>query len=229
MSRKKVLVPDSTPVVFDSRLKMYVRPATTDRDTAGLVKPYTVLPIKRGDIVLDLGGNIGFAVQLFLAMGAGLVISVEPDPTNFQILQRNCRRFGNQAVLINAAVVADDRTTCRLYLNPNKGKDGHSTMPFTRREWVDVPAVSYATLCRRFEFHHLKVDIEGEEHNIFRAGKIPSTVRSAMMEIHLTKSDWRTAGAGAIDRNFLSQGFGHIKPPKFTPKSWHCLAAWQRS
>src|SRR3989344_3364089 len=47
--------------------------------------------VKRGDVVLDVGANIGYYTLLFakLVGPEGIVFAFEPDPTNFSILKKN--------------------------------------------------------------------------------------------------------------------------------------------
>src|SRR5665213_1830117 len=68
---------------------------------------------KPTDTVLDIGAHIGSFGYRVLDMGAGRVISVEPDPDNFRVLHHNLHlacKATDRAVLVAAAAwyVADD-------------------------------------------------------------------------------------------------------------------------
>ena len=49
--------------------------------------------VKEGDIVIDIGANIGYFTLLFakLVGPAGKVYSFEPEPSNFSILKKNVK------------------------------------------------------------------------------------------------------------------------------------------
>lgn len=49
-------------------------------------------PINPGDIVLDCGGHMGGSAATAVEMGAGLVISFEPDPINAECMRRNLKQ-----------------------------------------------------------------------------------------------------------------------------------------
>ena len=52
------------------------------------------LEIREGDVVLDVGANVGVAAAFFaLACGAGVVHSFEPVPQIFELLRENLRAF----------------------------------------------------------------------------------------------------------------------------------------
>lgn len=46
--------------------------------------------VKTGDVVYDIGANIGITVRDFLSLGAKHVYAFEPSPNNFHDLQKNC-------------------------------------------------------------------------------------------------------------------------------------------
>ena len=49
--------------------------------------------VKSGDIIVDVGANIGYYTVLFAdKVGKkGKIIAIEPDPINFEILQKNIK------------------------------------------------------------------------------------------------------------------------------------------
>jgi FkbM family methyltransferase len=64
--------------------------------------------IKRGDVVIDIGANIGiFTLKSAKLVGSeGRVVAIEPDPLNFQALLRNLRinALKGKVVAINEAL-----------------------------------------------------------------------------------------------------------------------------
>ena len=95
--------------------------------------------IKSGDIIVDIGANIGYYTVLFAdKVGKlGKVIAIEPDPINFEILQKNIKenRLKN-VVAVQAAVGSENKKMeiyesktnygdHRLWQNPSVDKSGH--------------------------------------------------------------------------------------------------------
>lgn len=56
---------------------------------------YGVLSIRRGDVVLDCGANVGI-FTLYVLKRCSFVVCVEPIQNNFHLLQRNIRLNGLQ-------------------------------------------------------------------------------------------------------------------------------------
>ena len=75
-----------------------------EKDEFDLVKR----TIKKGDVVLDIGANIGVYTVLFAEIvgDKGRVYAFEPDPKNFALLKKNIEinKYKN-VVLINKAVL----------------------------------------------------------------------------------------------------------------------------
>jgi predicted methyltransferase len=72
-----------------------------DKHEISLLNKY----IRKGDVVLDIGANIGFYTKILSALVGeqGKVYAFEPDATNFSHLKKNAGHLKN-AVLINKAV-----------------------------------------------------------------------------------------------------------------------------
>jgi FkbM family methyltransferase len=80
--------------------------------------------IEPGDVVLDVGANIGYYTLLFARRvgRAGKVFAFEPDPDNFRLLTRNVQANGYDNVVLVPRAVTDRSGTARLYLcADNKG------------------------------------------------------------------------------------------------------------
>src|SRR3972149_5114440 len=71
--------------------------------------------IKQGDIVLDIGANIGFYEKILsqLAGNTGKVHCFEPDPLNFTHLKKTTFPFKN--ITINNKAVGSETGTLTIY------------------------------------------------------------------------------------------------------------------
>jgi hypothetical protein len=68
-------------------------------------REYECLNLIDGDLILDLGANVGYSSAYFLSRyPKSPVVAVEPDPRNFAMLQRNLAPYGSRATVIQAAV-----------------------------------------------------------------------------------------------------------------------------
>lgn len=118
--------------------------------------------INEGDVVVDLGGNIGIFNRWAYSQGASLVISFEPDRRYFKLLSMNSNP---KSILFNAAI-SDNVGTLNLYESSHLGGSNiMKTNPsFTKNYTVRTYTLDYlfeTKLIDRIDF--LKIDIEGAE------------------------------------------------------------------
>jgi FkbM family methyltransferase len=116
--------------------------------------------------VIDLGANIGFtSVYLARRLRPSMLIAVEPDPANAAILRRNLAQNRIAAIVVEAAVGAEDGTALfRRDAASNLGALAHDGD-------ISVSVVSVAKLIDRLgplpQRILLKLDIEGGEQQLF--------------------------------------------------------------
>jgi FkbM family methyltransferase len=152
--------------------KMCVDPKDTLRILRkGLYEPAETALVERevgqGDIVLDIGANIGYFSLLFarLVGREGRVFAFEPDPGNFSLLKKNVGMNKYDNVTLLRAAVSDANGTTKLYLH--ECNTMHTIHALGEgRDWVDVDTVrlddfSHDGYDRRVDF--VKMDIEGAE------------------------------------------------------------------
>ncbi len=75
--------------------------------------------LKEGSVFIDAGAHIGFyAVHASVAVGeTGIVHAFEPSPSNFELLQKNCKANGCGNVRCNQTAVGSRNDTIRLFLS----------------------------------------------------------------------------------------------------------------
>ena len=75
--------------------------------------------IKKGDIVLDLGANIGYYTLIFakLVGEVGHVFAFEPDPSNFELLSKNVKENKHENVTLIQKAVSDKNEKIKLYVS----------------------------------------------------------------------------------------------------------------
>jgi FkbM family methyltransferase len=190
---------------------LWYRPGTLDdlviREAKGYVEH---MPPNDEDVVLDLGANIGAATCAFTRAGAAKVIAVEPEPGNVEVLRRNVADLDPAPVVFHAAVVSSsyEDETIPLLVSPGKNQGAHSTLSSdrSRRDTIDVTALSLEYLLDEFKPTLLKIDIEGAEYQIAtELADLPKHVRAITIEHH-TRGVQHLELADRIE----GQGFGSV-------------------
>lgn len=203
------------------------------------LEEYKRLELNARDIVLDLGGCIGTFVVWAMRHGVKRIISIEPDPTNFALLNKNLeaeREEPNQlsqaeVIVMQGAVVptrlAKEHQKVTLYQAKASWK--HSLVPTRGRQKIDVPAIGIGQLFRHFKPTKLKIDVEGSEYDILMDSEavIPKSVKGMIMELHLTR-DGELEKAKALHQHFLDLGFAATKSPNLSGRGWMTLACYER-
>ena len=210
-------------VFFSEKHQGYVRENTLDEYIFGEVRSaYKDLEIKKGDVGLDLGANIGaFAKQA--AEKEAIVHCYEPEPNNFTLLQLNSPNTNNH----KKAVVGKQNGNIELFINSKRNKGIHMTRPVNGRESIEVETVSFSDLINEIKPNKIKIDVEGAEYD-FLPFEFPSFVEKLVMEIHFQYDpSWRKLGR-EVHESMIQQGFSSLKEFKDTGKNWHIIGAYVR-
>jgi FkbM family methyltransferase len=139
--------------------------------------------IHDGDIVVDLGANIGVFTRWAYREGASKVISFEPDRRYFKLLKLNA---DPRTILFNAAM---SDSIGEIILHETNHFGGSTVLDITG---INKYSVRTYTLNYLFEtglinkIDFLKVDVEGAEHQIFNGISDDNLmkVKTIAMEYH---------------------------------------------
>jgi FkbM family methyltransferase len=142
---------------------------------------YGPVPVREGDVLLDLGGHIGAASRLLLDKGVAHAVAIEADPANIPILRRNLN--GRPATVIWAAV-AEKAGRVPFYTRADRGFVGSVLADPPRRRHT-VPAVPFSGLLARYRPTIVKADIEFAEYGLPELRALPAFVRVLAMEVHI--------------------------------------------
>lgn len=149
--------------------------------------------------VVDVGANVGLAALFFLEkFPVARLICVEPEPANFQLLQRNLR--GTCAVALQAALAATDGT-----VKMDSGPAAYNAKVSAETGTIEVEAIAMPTLLQSQQLAWvdlLKIDIEDYEQQVF-AGPTGwlGQVGVLLIEIH------SPASYAAVQRAVRAQRF----------------------
>ena len=210
-------------VFFSEKHQAYVRENTLDEYIfAEIRSAYKDLEIKEGDVVLDLGANIGAFAKQAAEKGA-IVHCYEPEPDNFTLLQLNSPNTKNY----KKAVVGKQNGNIKLFINSKRNKGIHMIRPVNGRENIEVETVSFSNLINEIKPNKIKIDVEGAEYG-FLPFEFPSFVKKLVMEIHFQYDpSWRKLGR-EVHNSMVQQGFVSLKEFKDTGKNWHIIRAYER-
>jgi len=128
--------------------------------------------IKKGDVVVDIGANIGYYTLLFakLVGEQGKVFAFEPESNNFALLQKNLKINGYENVIIIKKAVSDISGKRKLYLN-EKNLGQHTTIaPTNNGHAVEVDSIRLDDFFEKSQqkIDFIKIDIEGGEINALK-------------------------------------------------------------
>jgi len=123
--------------------------------------------IKQGDVVLDLGANIGYHTLKFarLVGKKGKVFAFEPEPYNFALLKKNLEINGyNNVVLVQKAVSAEN-TKIKLYLSEENTADNRIFDSKDDRKFIEIESVTLDKYFENYEgkINFIKMNIQGSE------------------------------------------------------------------
>ena len=141
------------------------------------------------NVVIDIGANIGvISIGLLSGQKYSFAIAIEPEPTNFRLLERNVSQNGmqNKFVLINKAVSNCAGNLCLELSADNLGD--HRIRPTdcqspvveryseSVRKTISIPATKLDTLVKEVSADYLSkvgliwIDVQGHEASVFAGG-----------------------------------------------------------
>lgn len=156
--------------------------------------------LRRGDLFIDVGANIGIYTLFALDLGAE-VIACEPDRHNAQRLRENLALNGFTADVIQKAV-----SDCQGILRFTQGLDSHNHLVIDSAAPEDVPAIieveatTVDDLLGDRVAAGLKIDVEGAERLVLEG----ATRALRDRRIGLIQLEW----AESVIHNTLGEGRG---------------------
>lgn len=128
--------------------------------------------IKKGDVVIDIGANIGYYTLVFSQIVGtdGRVYAFEPDPNNFALLKKNIEINNLKNVVLIQKAVSDVSKPLSLYLCDYNHAQ-HRIYPSPRcNEKIMVESTTIDEYFSESEFYNrinfVKIDVEGAEYDV---------------------------------------------------------------
>jgi FkbM family methyltransferase len=140
--------------------------------------------------ILDIGAHKGYFTCLCASHGTR-VVSYEPNPKNFSVLQENLRLNGLTAEIHNQGVWKEPANV-RLHLNPTSGgnhslyHNGHVCYEECEEPSVAIPCEGFNSIIGDTNWAFVKIDCEGAEYEIILSAtdKSLSLIDTIAMELH---------------------------------------------
>ncbi len=123
--------------------------------------------IKFGDVVIDIGANIGYYTLLFakLVGPTGHVFAFEPDLNNFKLLTKNIFENGFTNVTLIQKAISNENDIKDFYLT-NSGTTAHRlSKPHNNNNSVKIETTTLDEFLKNFNknVNFIKIDIHGAE------------------------------------------------------------------
>jgi len=168
--------------------------------------------IKKNDIVVDVGANIGY-YTLLMAKNNAMVHSYEPESKNFNLLEKNVsiNNFSSNVILYNKAV-SDFNGSSKLVLSDFSPGQHKLVNSWKGTKSIDIEV----TTIELDKIDFAKIDVEGAEFNVLKGMKtLPNKILIEFNAMNLEES-----GSNCSDfLNYLNKytikevsDFGLIEP-----------------
>ena len=164
------------------------------------------LKLKANDVVLDIGSFTGHTAYRFAkAVGEnGLVISVEPDATNFELLQKNIENLKIKNIKTINKALWKEKTILEFLTEGAMGSTLNILNNLTRKHknLIKIETTTLDEIAQNYNLSRInaiKMDIEGAEYEVF--SNIDSflnkyTPEKIIMDIHPNSK-------GKVDVNYF--------------------------
>lgn len=213
------LVPGALAIRFPLGRRVYIRRRTFNSDFEAFRGVF--LPRRnayqgnyRGVAVLDIGAHKGYFGAYALLNGARRVVSYEPEPSNFALLERGARSFRQQGASWQARASAVAGRSGRAMLHVSGESWTHSLGRLPRdgaarqvgEVGVEVVGIAEALSdMAGYEPVVMKIDAEGSECDIVDAltAELVPGVRVVLIEAH----DFADCSAGELSSAMARLGF----------------------
>jgi FkbM family methyltransferase len=122
--------------------------------------------VRKGDVILDCGANLGLFTRTALASGAALVVAIEPAPVTLECLRRNmAAEIAQGRVVVYPKGVWDHDDVLKMYVDQTNA-GSNSFLLDQNRPYVRLPVTTIDNIVAELKVtkvDFIKMDIEGSE------------------------------------------------------------------
>jgi FkbM family methyltransferase len=175
-----------------------------------LSRSYNIIyGIEPKKVIIDCGANVGLSTVFFKnRFPEAKIISIEPEKSNFEILQKNTEKYSDIHCIKSGIW---NNTTNLIFKNVQHGSWGFVVEEVDYSNETTIPAISINDIMKKFSISKidiLKIDIEGSEKELFESNYeawLPNT-KIVIIELH----DGLKNGASKSFFNAISKYNFHI-------------------
>jgi FkbM family methyltransferase len=129
--------------------------------------------IKPGDIVFDVGANIGmFSIKAANSVGLnGKVIAIEPEPQNIRVLMENVKPFKNIEIIPKAAGSSIGEIDLSIGIHSGSHTVNNNNFSTSASNKISVPLETLDKIAKDQnidEINFIKIDVEGYELEVLK-------------------------------------------------------------
>jgi len=190
-------------------------------------KAYGMLECE-GQTVLDIGANIGCFTKMALEKGASHVISIEPEPNNYAMLDLNTAGHHDRVSLYNVALTPEPMKNISLFLSPTGKNPGNSSVHDRRgRTAVEVKTAHVGAIFASYpEITVAKIDCEGAEFGLMPV-LTKTNLKQIAVEFHI--NGFSTEIVRECHNMLIADGWVATQEPRIQENLWQTLAAYRRA
>lgn len=133
--------------------------------------------IHEGDIVIDVGANIGYYTLIFaqLVGSSGKVFAFEPESKNFEILKKNIEINNYPNIVAEQKIVSDKSGIVKLFIAEH-GIVGHRiNQQKSSQKFIEVESIILDNYIKKLnldnKINFIKIDVEGSEPKVLEGAK----------------------------------------------------------
>lgn len=132
--------------------------------------------LRKGDVVLDCGANIGLFTKKALQDGASLVVAIEPAPENLECLRRNLKaEIEQKRVIVVPKGVWNKDDVLTMHIDPaNSAANSFVRQSSPNATHVKLPLTTVDKIVSELSLEKIdfmKMDIEGAERQALEGAR----------------------------------------------------------
>jgi FkbM family methyltransferase len=198
-------------------------------DKAARGASHTIKQLKHfgveGEVVMDIGANVGHVSRWLQDNGAKRVVSYEPHPGAFAQLKERCP----DCELINAALLtkAGTATIATSQKDADAGYFCNASMTSALPVKTEVDVLSFPAELRRVKPTAIKMDVEGSEYDMLLNTRLVKRIKWVSMEVHKLNNPTGPYLFAALAVRMFSSGYGmYPLQPSCRPAPGVCKSFW---